>query len=146
MSIVKIVAFKLGEEEYGLEIEQVQGIERLLPITRVPNAPAYVKGVINLRGNVTPVIDLRSKLGLGQAKYTDYSRIIIAKYEEVEMGLIVDETSDVMDIQPDAIEAPSTLQFNRDFFGGVAKIDGRLITLLKLPEFMKDTLGDTIKS
>lgn len=139
MENIKIVAFKIGEEEYGVDITCVQSIERIQPITRVPNAPTYVKGVINLRGNVTPIIDLRSKLGLEQADYTANTRVIITKYEEIELGLIVDQTSDVINVQSDAIEVPSSSGFDSEYFGGVAKIEGRLIILLKLAELMKTT-------
>lgn len=139
MKMLKIVAFKLGEEEYGLDIDQVQSIERIDHITRVPNAPSYVKGVINLRGNVNPVIDLRSKLNLGQAHYTENTRVIIVNYPDIDLGLIVDQTSDVIDVEPEAIEMISSSSFNADYFRGIAKVDGRLIILIKLAELMKTT-------
>lgn len=139
MGLVKIVAFKLGEEEYGLDITHVQSIERVFRFTRVPNAPAYVKGVINLRGHVTPIIDLRSKLNLGEANQSENSRIIITKYEEMELGLIVDQTSDVIDVADEDIESPSTSGYDFDYLGGIAKINGRLIMILKLAELMKAT-------
>lgn len=137
MGLVKIVAFKLGEEEYGLDITHVQSIERVLNFTRVPNAPEYVKGVINLRGHVTPIIDLASKINLGQAKLTENSRIIITKYEEMELGFIVDQTSDVIDVSEEDIEAPAASGYDLDYLGGIAKINGRLIMILKLAELMK---------
>ncbi|ETI68113.1 chemotaxis protein CheW [Neobacillus vireti] len=137
MEMLKIVAFKLGDEEYGLDIDQVQSIERIEHITRVPNAPSYVKGVINLRGKVNPIIDLRSKLNLGVAQYTENTRVIIVKYEDIELGLIVDQTSDVIDIDPKAIEIISSDNFNADYFRGIAKVDGRLVILIKLAELMQ---------
>lgn len=136
MGNLKIVAFKIGEEEFGLEINCVQSIERMKPITRVPNAPSYVNGVINLRGNITPIINLRRKLDLENKDYTSNTRIIITKYEEIDMGFIVDQTSDVIDIPVEAIENPSSSGFNSEYFGGIAKVEGRLIILLKLPELM----------
>jgi purine-binding chemotaxis protein CheW len=137
MEILKIVAFKLGEEEYGLNIDYVQSIERIIRVTRVPNAPIYVQGVINLRGNVIPIVDLRSMLNLGQAHYTENTRIIITKYDSIELGLIVDQTSDVFDISPEAIEKSSSSGLDSDYFESIAKIEGRLIILLKLAELMK---------
>jgi purine-binding chemotaxis protein CheW len=137
MKTLKIVSFKLGEEEYGLDIIHVQSIELINHITRIPNAPKYMKGVINLRGNVNPIIDLRSMLNLGQAQYTENTRVIITKYEDSELGLIVDETSDVFDVSPEAIEMVSSSSFDPDYFGGIAKIEGRLIILLKIAELMK---------
>ncbi|NRD79372.1 purine-binding chemotaxis protein CheW [Bacillus sp. BRMEA1] len=137
MEMLKIVAFKIGEEEYGLDLNQVQSIERIQHITRVPNAPEFVKGVINLRGNVTPIIDLPSKLNLGEAQYTDSTRVIITRFEEMELGWIVDETNDVIDISPDIIEPASSNVFDSEYFSEIAKYDGRLISLLKLEELMK---------
>jgi len=139
MTMVKIVAFILGEEEYGVEINHVQSIERIEHITRVPNAPMFVKGVINLRGNVIPIIDLRSKLNLGQADHTANTRVIITKFEDIELGFIVDQTTDVIDVNPDAIEAISSSDLDSDYFGGIAKIEGRLIIMLKIAELMKAT-------
>ncbi|MGG1401141.1 chemotaxis protein CheW [Bacillus salipaludis] len=137
MEMTKIIAFKIGEEEYGLDISHVQSIERVLHITRVPNAPDYVKGVINLRGNVTPIIDLRCKLELGQAEFTDDSRVIITNIEDIQLGLIVDRTSDVINVSQEMIDDPSTCGFDSEYFAGIAKIESRLIILLKLAELMK---------
>ena len=139
MGILKIVVFKIGDEEYGLDINQVQSIERILPITRVPNAPSFVTGVINLRGNVTPVIDLRKKLDMGEAEFTEASRVLITSYEDIELGWIVDETSDVFDIDPEMIQTTSSTVYNSVYFSEIAKIEDRLIILLKLPELMKET-------
>jgi purine-binding chemotaxis protein CheW len=140
MSILKIVAFKIGDEEYGLDINQVQSIERVLPITRVPNAPSYITGVINLRGHVTPIIDLRKKLNMGEAKLTESTRILITMNEDMELGWIVDETSDVIDLDPEVIQTTtSSSVYNSEYFSEIAKIDGRLIILLKLSELMKET-------
>ncbi|MDQ0199579.1 chemotaxis protein CheW [Neobacillus ginsengisoli] len=136
MELFKIVAFKLGEEEYGLEIEYVKSIERIHQVTRVPNAPEYVKGVINLRGNVTPIIDLRSMLSQGEANYTENSRVIITKFDDIELGLIVDQTSNVIDIDPQDIEAPSAGGIDSNYIGGIAKVQGRLISLIKLAELV----------
>nr|WP_179600062.1 chemotaxis protein CheW [Neobacillus niacini] len=135
----KIVAFKLGEEEYGLDITNVQSIERIQQITRVPNAPHYVKGVINLRGTVTPVIDLRAKLDFDCTDYTKDTRVIITKNEEIQLGIIVDRTSDVLDIAKENIENATSLSGNTEFFEGIAKLNGRLIILLNLEELMKTT-------
>lgn len=140
---IKVIAFTLKNEEYGLNIDHVQSIERLIPITRVPNVPKYVKGLINLRGNVIPIIDLQSKLELGDAGYTDNSRVIIVKYEEIELGLIVEKTSNVIDVATDAIENAASSGVNSDFFEGVAKYEGRLIILLKMEELIKNEADET---
>lgn len=137
MEVQKIVAFKLGNEEYGLDINHVLSIERIHQMTRVPNAVSFVKGVINLRGNITPIIDLCSRLNLGKTNYTESTRVIITKYGEVELGLIVDQTSEVLDVPPEAVEAFNSIHGDADYFGGVAKIGERLIILLKMEELAK---------
>lgn len=137
MTMIKIAAFKLGEEEYGVDINHVQSIERINHITRVPNAPVFVKGVINLRGNVIPIMDLQSKLNMGKAIHTANTRVIITKFEDIELGLIVDQTTDVVDVVPDTIEAISSSCLDSGYFGGIAKIESRLIILLQLAELLK---------
>lgn len=129
---MKIVAFKLGEEEYGLDISNVQSIERLIPTTRVPNAPEYVKGVINLRGTVMPIIDLQKRLGQGETHYTEDTRIIVSIYEEIELGLLVDRTSDVIDVNLEDVEATASGGIDSAYFEGILKFNGRLIIMLKL--------------
>ncbi|WP_211170998.1 chemotaxis protein CheW [Bacillus sp. DNRA2] len=134
----KIVAFKLGKEEYGLDIFHVQSIERINHTTRVPNASVFVKGVINLRGNVTPIIELSHMLGMGHTQYTDNSRVIIINYGDSQLGLIVDETSDVLNVNPESIDQAANSGFDSEYFQGIAKIDGRLIILLNLEELLKE--------
>lgn len=143
MEDIKVIAFTLIDEEFGLNIDYVQSIERLTHITRVPNVPEYIKGVINLRGNVIPVIDLQNKLDIGQTAYSESTRVIIAKYEEIELGLIVDKTSNVMNISSDSIEPAASSGFNTNYFEGIAKYDGRLIILLKLEELIKNETNET---
>ncbi|MBL4952919.1 chemotaxis protein CheW [Neobacillus sp. OS1-32] len=133
----KIVAFQIGEEEYGLDINNVQSIERIQHITRVPNAPDYVEGVMNLRGNVTPVIDLRKRLKLEHLTHSDDTRVIITKYDEIEFGIIVDQINDVTDIKDGEIEAASSSGLTSEYFAGIAKTGGRLIILLKIEELIK---------
>ncbi len=137
---MKIVAFKLGNEEYGIDIENVQSIERINQFTRVPNASIHVKGVINLRGNVTPIIDLSSQLGMGEVQLTDQTRVIIIQSSDSsQLGFIVDETSDVLNVASEAIEfADSNSNFDSVYFYGIAKIETRLIILLNLEELLEN--------
>jgi purine-binding chemotaxis protein CheW len=137
MGAYKIIAFRLGEEEYGLKIENVLSIERIQNITRVPNVPSYVKGVMNLRGTVIPVLDLMAKLDLGHTTFTDSTRVIITKLNGIELGLIVEKTSNVIDVVPEAVESPEAAGFNNNHFDGIFKYDGHLIILLNLEEFTK---------
>jgi purine-binding chemotaxis protein CheW len=142
MGNIKVIAFTLGNEEYGLNIDLVQSIEWLNHITRVPNVPNYVKGLINLRGNVIPIIDLQCKLDLGAVQYSENSRVIIVKFEESELGLIVEKTSNVINLESEAIEAAASSGFNTDYFEGIAKYEGRLIILLKIDELIKTETDD----
>jgi purine-binding chemotaxis protein CheW len=138
METFKIVAFKLGKEEYGLAINHVQSIERIVSFTRVPNASVFVKGVINLRGNVTPIIEITRMLGMGETQYTENTRVIIIEHYDIQLGLIVDETSDVLNVTPEAIDLADSSDFDSEYFQGIAKIDGRLIILLNLEKLLKD--------
>ncbi|WP_096189105.1 chemotaxis protein CheW [Evansella halocellulosilytica] len=138
MTDLKVIVFQLKDEEYGVEVEQVKSIERVQHITRVPNTPPFVKGVINLRGVVTPIIDLRSRFGIEPAEETNATRIIIISYEEMEVGLIVDAANDVIDIRGEAIEPPPEVVggLEADYIRGVAKLDKRLLILLNLDKVL----------
>lgn len=136
---LKVIVFALGQEEYGIEVESVRTIERMLPITRVPKTPDFVKGVINLRGVVIPVIDLRGRFGLEETEPNDNSRIIIVAAHDLEIGFIVDSANDVMDLMSDAIENPPEVVggVKAKYLRGVAKIDeNRLLILLNLAEVL----------
>lgn len=137
---IKVIVFKLGSEEYGIEVDKVQTIERMLPITRVPKTYTFVRGVINLRGVVIPVIDLRGRFGLPETEYTDQSRIIIVVVGEMEVGFIVDSANDVIDLNRDRIETPPEVVggIKARYLDGVAKIgDDRLLIMLNLSEVLK---------
>jgi purine-binding chemotaxis protein CheW len=136
---LKVIVFTLAQEEYGIEVDKVRTIERMVPITRVPKTPAFVKGVINLRGIVIPVIDLRGRFGLAETDYTENSRIIIVAANELEVGFIVDSANDVMDVMSDSIENPPEVMggIKAKYISGVAKIgDSRLLILLNLIEVL----------
>lgn len=134
----KYIVFKLLDEEYGVEVQQVRSIERMQQITRVPQTPEFVKGIINLRGIVTPVIDLRTRFGLGQETRTETTRIIIVAVDDMEVGLIVDAANDVIDIRQDAIEPPPEVVggIKAAYVDGVAKLEDRLLILLNLDKVL----------
>lgn len=131
---VKVVVFRLKDEEYGVEVDQVKSIERMESITRVPNTPSFVKGVINLRGVVIPVINLRSRFQMEEEDYTDSTRIVIVHVNEMEVGLIVDAALDVLDVPLDAIEPPPEVVggIEAAYLRGMAKLEDRLLVLLNL--------------
>lgn len=131
---IQLVIFKLGREEYGVSILQVQEIKRITEITRVPHTPEYIKGVINLRGSVLPVIDLKRRLNLPQQESTDNTRIIIVKVEEISVGMIVDAVSEVMTIHQENIDSPDIVagSVSANYLSGVGKLENRLLILLDL--------------
>lgn len=130
----QLVVFTAGSEEYGLEISQVQEIIRLQAITRIPRSPDYVEGVINLRGNIVPVINLHQRLSLGERQNTDNSRIIIVQEQEAMVGIIVDSVTEVISLSREAIEPPSGSDALNasSYLKGIGRIGERLILLLDL--------------
>ena len=136
---LKVIVFSLVHEQYGVEVDKVQSIERMLPLTRVPKTPAFVKGVVNLRGVVVPVIDLRGRFGLPEIEYTDDSRLIMVKVKDLEVGMIVDSANDVIDVDSEKVEEPPEVVggIRAKYLRGVAKKDdGSLLVLLNLEEVL----------
>jgi purine-binding chemotaxis protein CheW len=136
---VKFIVFQLQDEEYGIPVHQVRSIEKVQFITRVPRTAPYIKGVINLRGVVTPIVDLRSRFGLDELLYSNSTRIIIVSKDDIDVGFIVDAANDVIDIPLHIIEpAPEVVGSVRaDYIQGVAKLDKRLIVMINLDEVLK---------
>jgi len=141
---LKVIVFALGSEEYGIEVDKVRTIERLSPITRVPKTASFIKGVINLRGVVVPVIDLRGRFGLTETSATENSRIIVVAVADLEVGFIVDSANDVIDINTDSIDSPPEIVggIKAKYLRGIAKFgEGRLLIMLNLSEVLnKDEL------
>lgn len=138
LEFLKSIVFELNDEEYALPVDLVGAIERVMPITRIPGVPPFVKGVLNLRGVVTPVIDLRERFSFERQEETEATRIIIIQHDEKDVGLIVDACYDVIDIPNDTIEpAPETVGTVKiDYINGVAKYDERLLILLNIDEIL----------
>ncbi|MDQ7844864.1 MAG: chemotaxis protein CheW [Armatimonadota bacterium] len=128
------LTFTLGEEAYGLPILAVQEIRGYAPITRVPNTPPHVRGVMNLRGTIVPVVDLRTRLGLAETVPTPFTVIVVVTVAARSVGLIVDAVSDVLDLGAGDLEPPPEFGSGVDvrFITGVARSGGRLILLLSL--------------
>ena len=136
---LKVIVFALNHEEYGIEVDKVQTIERLSPITRVPKTPAFIKGVINLRGAVVPVIDLRGRFNLEETELNENSRIIVVAVNDIEVGFIVDSANDVIDIDTDQIDSPPEIVggIRAKYLHGIAKLgEGRLLIMLNLNEVL----------
>ncbi len=129
-NVRSFLTFLLGSEQYGVEILKVQEIIGLLPITRVPNTRSHVKGLVNLRGKILMVIDLRLRFGMEAVEPTEESSIIFVRVQKIEMGLIVDKVSDVLDIPEKDIDKDQT--FSTDCLLGIGKVDGKARLLLDL--------------
>jgi len=137
-----LVTFYLDREEYGVDVRQVQEIRRLTEITTVPRAPEFVRGVINLRGRILPVLDLKRKLGLGQVEGDRATRIVVVRVRDRLLGLLVDGASQVPKIPVSRIEAApeEVVERGGDYIRGVAKLDDRLIILVDLERLLAHEL------
>ncbi len=140
----QFIVIKIGEEQYGIDIRYVENIVRMQKITRVPQVQPYFKGVINLRGEVVPVMSLRTKMGLEEDEYTNKSRIIIVKLEaNAPLGIIVDEVKEVVTLDERSIDEP-----NRDsksdstYINGIGKCTDALISLLDLNMVISEKESD----
>jgi purine-binding chemotaxis protein CheW len=134
-----IVGFRIGRESFGVPIRLVHEIVRIPEITAVPEAPDYVEGVINLRGKIVPVVDLRKRFGEKEIKPTRKNRILVAEVDRKMVGLIVDTASEVMKIPETEIEHPPDVFEEGDlqYVTGVGKLNGRLIILIDLTRVLQ---------
>lgn len=133
------LVFRLAGIEYGVDIRQVTTIiEKDMIIARVPKTPAFIKGVINLRGEIIPVMDLHIKFNLAEAEDTENTRIIIVRVEDIIVGLIVDSVAEVIYLGEDAVEnvASFNSDLTMDYVYGVGKVNGRIVTLLNLEKLV----------
>lgn len=133
-----LVVFQLGEEEYAISVERVREVVKAERITRVPGVPPYVRGIINLRGRVVPVIDLRQRLGLGEVSL-DRPRIMVVEDGPALVGMLVDRASEVLRLQPGQLQPPDEVlqgDQNSRFVEAVANLDGRLIVVLRPGELL----------
>ncbi len=135
---IQVVSFKLGSEEYGVDIAQVQEINRMVSVTHVPRAPQFMEGVINLRGQLIPIIDLRTRFGMPRAEHTKSTRIVVTEIGAKRVGMVVDSVSEVLRLPTDQIEdAPEMITgVDTEYIRGVGKIEDRLIILLDLAKII----------
>jgi len=135
--LMQLVSFHVGNEEFGLEILKVQEIIRSQDLTRVPNLPEFVEGVINLRGSVIPVIGLRRCLGLDGRDKDQQTRIVVVEVNGNVLGFVVDSVSEVLRIPSDTVEPPPRIgRVEREYISGVGKLDSRLLLLLDIDKLM----------
>ncbi len=137
-AILQLVTFNVGEEEFGVEILAVREINRMMEITRVPHAPPFVEGVINLRGRVIPVVDLRKRFGLGEIERDKNTRIVVVELGDKVVGFLVDSVSEVLRVPEDLVEPPPPIVggIDREYLDGVVKLEDRLLILLDLKKLL----------
>jgi len=132
--LIQLVSFNIGEEEFGVDILKVQEINRMVEVTRVPNAPEYVDGVINLRGKVIPIIDLRRRFGMPRKEKDKNSRIIVVELTGKVLGFVVDAVSEVLRIPGSVTEPPPSIiaGIKAEYITAIGKLENRLLILLDL--------------
>src|SRR5271169_2949167 len=136
---IQIVGFRIGRETFGLPIGMVREIVRVPEITSVPNAPDYIEGVINLRGRIIPIIDLRKRFNEKFTEPGKKNRVVVVELDNRRIGLIVNSASEVLRIPPSEIEAPHAVfqEGELDYITGVGKLNGRLVILLDLGRILQ---------
>jgi purine-binding chemotaxis protein CheW len=137
---IQLVSFIIGIEEFGIDILHVQEIIKLIHITRVPNAEEYIAGVINLRGKVIPVMNMRKRLEMEEKEYDSDMRIIVVEVNKIVMGFIVDNVNEVIRIDRNTLEETPKSYNSRvfDFVNNIAKLSDRLIILIDLEKLISD--------
>ncbi|MGA1862700.1 chemotaxis protein CheW [Deferribacter thermophilus] len=140
MALKQFVVFKLQQEKYAIDIMKVDEIIRMMEITKIPKADYYIEGIINLRGKVIPVIDLKKKFGLDLKEYDKFTRIMVVDIRGKKIGFIVDEVEEVMRIDDDSIDTTTSFSSNIDdnFVIGVAKTEKGLIVIIDIEKVMSE--------
>ena len=136
--LLQLVSFQLGEEEFGVDILKVQEINRMLEITKVPNSPVFVDGVINLRGKVIPILNLRQRFGLEKKEIDKKTRIVVVDIDGKVVGVVVDAVSEVLRLPVDTVEPPPSMVagVESEYIKGVGKLEDRLLILLDLNKLL----------
>jgi purine-binding chemotaxis protein CheW len=146
--LLQLVSFNIGEEEFGVDILKVQEINRMVDVTRVPNTPEYVDGVINLRGKVIPIIDLRRRFGMERKEKDKNTRIIVVELNSKVLGFVVDAVSEVLRINKSLSEPPPPIiaGIESDYITAIAKLENRLLILLDLERVLTAEEHETINT
>ncbi len=137
---IQIVSFKLGNEEFGIDIAKVKEINKLSNISKVPNAPRFVEGIVNLRGMIVPLVGLRTKLNLPRKEYDNKTRIVIVEFEGKSIGLIVDEVNEVLRIDNSVLEDPASMSkdIKNEYIDSFIKLGEKILILLNLQPILND--------
>lgn len=136
--VQQIVSFRLAEEEYGVDIMRAQEIIMISQITRVPEVPDFICGLINLRGHVIPIVDLRKRFGLPARDWDEHTRVIVVNVESKTIGIVVDAVTEVLRISVDQIEPPpsSITGLDHDYIRGLVKLESKLLILLNIERIL----------
>jgi purine-binding chemotaxis protein CheW len=137
----EVLAFTLGSEEYGINILKVQEIRGYDTVTRIANAPDFIKGVVNLRGVIVPIVDMRIKFNLGTPTYDQFTVVIILNIADRVVGMVVDRVADVITLSPEQIKAAPEMgsAVNTGYLIGVATVDQRMLILVDIDRLMSST-------
>ncbi|MFT5590668.1 MAG: purine-binding chemotaxis protein CheW [Bradyrhizobium sp.] len=137
----EFLAFTLGKEEYGIDILKVQEIRGYEAVTRIANAPEFVKGVVNLRGIIVPIVDMRIKFNLGEPTYDQFTVVIILNISGRVMGMVVDSVSDVITLSAEQIKPAPEMgtAFNTDYLIGLGTLDERMLILIDIDKLMSSS-------
>lgn len=135
---LEFLTFTLGDEHYGLDIMKVKEIRGYEPVTKIANAPAFIKGVLNLRGDIVPIVDLRLKFAVGEAVYNEFTIVIMLHIGERIVGIVVDAVSDVVNIAADEVKPPPEfgVAFDSQYLHGLAPINNHMIILLNIEKLI----------
>ena len=144
--LLQLVSFKVGDAEFGVDILRVQEINKMMELTVVPNTPPFVEGVVNLRGRIIPVINLRSRLGLDEKEYDTETRIIVVDLYDKTIGFIVDEVKEVLRIPKSITEPPPEIVSGVDseYITAIGKLEDRLLILLDLTKVLSNKEHDQL--
>ncbi|EPR42331.1 CheW protein [Desulfovibrio sp. X2] len=144
--LLQLVTFSIGDEEFGVDILKVQEIIRTMEITKVPKAPEFVEGVINLRGKVIPIIDLRKRFGMETRAHDKNTRIIVIEINNMIVGFVVDSVSEVLRISADTVEPPPPVVagVESEYIKGVGKLADRLLIMLDLDRLLSREEKDVL--
>jgi len=153
-NMLQFLSFTLGDEEYGVEILRVQEIRSWEPVSRIPNVPTYEKGVVNLRGAIVPIIDLRERFGLSHSEYTPLTVVVVLQAQNETgqtriMGVVVDSVSDVIDVDKKTIQSSPNFgtKVSTEFINGLASVNERMVMLLDVEKLLKlENLDDEDES
>lgn len=134
----ELLTFKLGDEEYGIDILRVQEIRRYEAVTRIANTPAFIKGVINMRGTIVPIVDLRIKFGLQDVRYDEFTVVVILNVAQRVVGIVVDAVSDVIAVEHDAVRPAPEFggHLDTDYLDGLATVDDRMVIIVNIESFI----------